>query len=281
MIKLLKYFFFLQLSFFILLDKSLAEDTPKSDFLSLCLMTDTFGTKEVQAKICHEIADRLLGGPKAKDIVSLTPDQIGAPKMSLDSKIHFFAFNDPNFLVGMAYCYFVFRGWISPQTISPDQLAMAASGFSILNEKIKDYAEWLKNSDSGKKCNARVEKESEVKVADLEKALGGYVAIIGLNPYAAILTPPVSLESVLQEMRLTINHERIHGYHVACPAFEKWSIGQWTALKTDKKNELIKKYPSYNWTVPAVAGREFIGFQYEQDPKKVEDLPEIKQCTLK
>ena len=35
----------------------------------------------------------------------------------------------------MAYCYFVFRNWISSSELSPDGLSTSASGFSILNEK--------------------------------------------------------------------------------------------------------------------------------------------------
>ncbi|MBY0413801.1 MAG: hypothetical protein K2Q18_06535, partial [Bdellovibrionales bacterium] len=161
----------------------------------------------------------------------------------------------------------------------PDALVTSASGFSILNEYIPAYKKWLATSSAGKSCKTRVEKEAEVSVADLEISLAGRVALIGLNPYASIQTPDSTAESVLQEMKLTVNHERIHAFQVACPEFEKWSIKEWEKLPFAKKNEYIKKYPSYTWSLPKVAGREYIAFLYESTPEKISE--HVKSCKIK
>jgi len=249
---------------------------PTSDFLSLCKVTLKDDAKALP--LCEALQTKFFLKNKTNDIAPFLPKDVGAPPSSIDDKVQFFIFNDPNYLAGVAYCYFVYRNWISPTEISPDTLVQSASGFSILNEKIKDYQQWLNKNVEGKKCKARVEKESEVTVADLEISLKGRVALIGINPYAIIQSPDVSLESAEKEMLLTVNHERIHAYHVACPAFEKWSIKEWEKLPSAKKNEYIKKYPSYTWSIPQVAGREYIGFLLESTPEKIAD--HIKGCKI-
>ncbi len=270
--KLFSLFFFVTL---VLNGKINAADVP-SDFLSLCKATLQYNQKALP--LCETIHTKYFSKNKTSDISPFLPQDLGAQPSSIDSKVQFFIFNDPNYLAGVAYCYFVFRNWISSSELSPDGLSTSASGFSILNEKINDYQKWLLKSPEGLKCKARVEKESEVTVANLEISLKGKVALIGLNPYAAIQGPDVTLESVEKEMLLTVNHERIHAYHVACPQFEKWSIKEWEKLPSAKKNEYIKKYPSYTWSIPQVAGREYIGFLFESTPEKIKD--HIKGCKI-
>jgi hypothetical protein len=252
-------------------------DSAAADFLNLC--KTTLAAQPNSLPLCETIHQKFFNENKTKDLVIITPAQVGAPPSPLDGKIQFFMFNDPNYLSGIAYCYFVYRNWISSSEISPDALAMSASGFSILNEDIPAYLKWLKTQAAGQKCKARVEKEAEVTVADLELSLAGRVALIGLNPYASIQTPDSSVESVLSDMKLTINHERIHAYQVACPEFEKWSIKEWEKLPTAKKNEYIKKYPSYTWSLPKVAGREYVAFLFESTPEKITD--HVKNCKIK
>lgn len=272
----MKYFLFL----FLIIgfsNRALSADTASSDFLSLCKATLQYKPKNLP--LCEEIHNKFFKNNKTNDIASVSPVDVNAPFSPIDYKIQYFIFNDPNYLSGMAYCYFVFRSWISSSTMGPDTLATHASGFSILNEDILEYKKWLQSSVAGKSCKALVEKESEVSVADLEAALKGKVALIGLNPYATINTNEnPTVESVLNEMKLTINHERIHAFHVACPEFEKWSIKEWEKLPASKKNEYIKKYPSYTWSIPKIAGREYIGFLYEGTPEKVTE--HITNCKF-
>jgi len=253
-----------------------ATSQPKSDFLSLC--QTTFEQQKEKLPMCKEINDKFFSKAGTNDITNVRPVDLKAKESPIDSKVEFLVFNDPNYVPAIAYCYFVFRNWISPTTFSPDDMGMNASGFSILNEDLKKYQDWLKTSVEGKKCQARVEKESQVSVVNLEDTLKNKVALIGLNPYATLHTENPTTESVLNEMQLTLNHERIHAYHVACPEFEKWSINEWEKLPATKKNEFVNKYPSYNWTVPKIAGREYIGFLFEATPEKIN--PHVAKCKF-
>jgi hypothetical protein len=266
------------LAFVFLCAKVMAQDpNPKSDFLSLC--KTTLATKPQSLPLCEAVNQKLFSKNATSDIAAITPSDLSAPTTPIDSKIQFIAFNDPNYLSGIAYCYFVFRNWISPTAVSPDALGMSASGFSILNEDLKKYQTWVTTSVEGKKCKASVEKEAQVSVVNLEESFKGKVALIGLNPYAAIHAENATAESVLSEMKLTINHERIHAYQVACPDFEKWSIKEWESLPGAKKNEYVKKYQSYNWSIPKIAGREYIAFLYESTPDKITEY--VKNCKIK
>ena len=267
--------FSLSLSFFTFREIEASE--PASDFLSLCKAT--LQNNPNSLPLCEKVHQKFFINNKTKDIATVAPADVGALASPIDNKVQFFIFNDPNYLSGIAYCYFVFRNWISSAEISPDALAMSASGFSILNEDVKKYQNWLTTSTEGKKCKARVEKEAEVSVSNLELSLKDRVALIGLNPYASLHNPNPSYESVVDEMKLTINHERIHAYQVACPEFEKWSIAEWEKLPVATKNVYIKKYPSYTWSIPKIAGREYIGFLYESTPEKIGE--HIKNCKIK
>ncbi len=234
-----------------------------SNFTNLCKVT--LQNNSAALPVCETINQKFFIKNKTSDMVNISPSDVGAPSSALDAKIQFFIFNDPNFVSAMAYCYFVYRNWISSSTTTPDSLGKSASGFSILNEEIAPYQKWLASSFEGKKCKASVEKEAEVSVANLEVALIGKVALIGLNPYAMITSPGVTSESVMKEMTLTLNHERIHAFQVACPEFEKWSIKQWEKLPLVTKNTYIKKYTSYTWSIPKIAGREYVAFLYENN----------------
>jgi hypothetical protein len=245
--------------------------------LSLC--KTTLQNNPASLPLCETIHQKLFASNKGKDIAGIQPSDVDAPSSPLDQKIQFFIFNDPNYLSGIAYCYFVYRNWISPSEVSPDSLSMSASGLSILNEDLKAYQTWISTKAEGQKCKARVEKEAEVSVANLEVSLKDKVALIGLNPYASIQIANPTAESVMNDMKLTINHERIHAYQVACPEFEKWSEKEWGKLPFTKKNEYIKKYPSYTWSIPKVAGREYVAFLFESTPEKISE--HVKSCKFK
>lgn len=270
----MKYLLMMSLSMF---SASSFGNAPTSDFQSLCKVT--LQNNPTSLPLCETIHQKFFAKNKTVDLITVAPADVNAEGSPLDSKIQFFMFNDPNYLSGIAYCYFVYRNWISPGEIGPDTLAMSASGFSILNEDVKAYQKWLTSANEGKKCKGRVEKEAEVSVANLEVSLKDKVALIGLNPYAVIQNPNPTADSVMQEMALTINHERIHAYQVACPDFEKWSIKEWEKLPVAKKNEYIKKYPSYTWSIPKVAGREYVAFLFESKPSMIAE--HVKNCKLK
>lgn len=247
-----------------------------SDFLSLCKLTIKDANKDV---FCSGVNDVLFKN-NSKDIISyVTPAQIGVTSLPLDSKIDYIAFNDPNALNGVAYCYFVYKNWISMSKISPDLLGTSATGFSILKEDLKSYQEWLNTSNIASECKGLVQKESEVTVSNLESYLKDKIAIIGINPYAIIQTPNIDLNKVVEDIRITVNHERIHAYQASCPELEKWSLDQWKALPVKEKNQYINKHPTYTWSIPKVAGREYIGYKYENNFSEIE--ARLKSCPFK
>lgn len=229
--------------------------------------------------MCDDIHEVFFKNSKSKDMSFIKPEVLGASSLPLDSKIDYIVFNDPNLLNGVAYCYFVFKGWIQSAKISPDQLGMSATGFSILNEDLGAYQKWLATSNEAARCKGSVMQESEVTVSDLSSYLKDRTAIIGLNPYASIQTPNSNLQSVLKDLTLTLNHERIHAFQASCASFDKWSLDEWKKLPFKEKNEYIKKYTTYTWSIPKVAGREYIGYKYEDNFEALR--AQISSCPQK
>ncbi len=250
----------------------------QSDFLSLC--KTHFKDDSARIQTCEKINDLLFKGLGPKDSSAITsPEKVNAPLMNIDKKILFMALNDPNYLPSLVYCYSVYNHWIDPLQISPDTLGTISSGVSILNENLPAYQKWLNKSIEGKSCRKQVEKDSQLPVTNLEDSLRGYVAMIVLNPFAVIGSTGTSYESALEELRLTINHERIHAYHVLCPQFEKNEKDKWIKLSQTEKNVFINKYPNYNWKDSQTSVREFSAFSLENAPDSLISL--VKACKIK
>ena len=269
---LMKLLFF---SFMALLSANTFAD--QSDFLSLC--KTHFNEDSAKLQTCEKVNGTLFQGLSAKDAsIITTPKKIDAVAMNIDKKILFLALNDPNYLPALVYCYSVFHHWINPNKISPDALGSLSSGVSILNERLPAYQKWLSTSSEGKSCKALVEKESLLPVTNLQDSLKGYTAMIVLNPYAAILNSGNHYDSIMDDLRLTLNHERIHAYHVLCPEFEKSEREKWIKLSEAEKNKFIEKYPNYNWKDLQTAGREYSAFSLEKAPDTIGNL--VKSCKI-
>jgi hypothetical protein len=264
--------------FFALITFSVNALADQSDFLSLCKVHFKDDLNRVET--CEKMNKILFYGLTTKDASTLTnPQKINAPVMDIDKKIIFMALNDPNYLPALVYCYSVFNHWINPKQISPDTLGMISSGVSILNEKLPAYQKWLNTSAEGKSCRQLVEKESQLPVTNLEDSLKDHVAMIVLNPYAVIANSGTSFESAMEELRLTLNHERTHAYHVLCPQFEKSEKEKWNKLTDIEKNKMMTKYPNYNWKDLQTAARESSAFNLETTPEVLRDL--VKSCKIK
>ncbi len=261
---------------FYLVSFNLLADT--SDFLSLC--KSHFKDDPARIDTCERINKILFQGLSSKDAsTTLTPEKINANAMSIDKKVLFMALNDPNYLPALVYCYSVYNNWINPNQISPDTLGILSSGVSILNENLSSYQKWLNTVKEGKACRTLVEKESGLPVSNLEDSLKGYVAMIVLNPFAVIKNSGSDFNTAMDELRLTLNHERIHAYHVLCPQFEKSEKNKWLKLPQLEKNKFMSKYPNYNWKDLKTAGRESSAFNLESSPDTVAKLVEI--CKIK
>jgi hypothetical protein len=241
-----------------------------SDFLSLCVAQ----AGPTGRAVCEQIHLKFFQGD-TKHFAPLKPADVGAPVLSVDPRIQFVIFNDPNYVAGVGYCYFAFRKWINPAQVSPDDLGLSASGFAILKEKLPEYQRWL-GTREGKACKARVQNESQVEVANLEVSLRDYAALIAVNPLAIVRDKGANAEAVTQEMIRTVNHERVHAYQVLCPAFEKWSRAQWEKLSPAEQNKVKNRYVGHVWSDPVVAGREYTAYQLEADPAQMQ--PHLGNC---
>jgi hypothetical protein len=264
---------FLFLSIF---STSIFADT--SDFINLC--KSHFKDDAARIDTCERVNKVLFSGVTTKEASTLTsPAKVSAQAMNVDKKILFMALNDPNYLPALVYCYSVYNHWINPNQISPDALGMLSSGVSILNEKLPQYQKWLNTSQEGKSCRKLVEKESGLPISNLEESLKGFTAMIVLNPYAVIRNSGSDYNLAMDELRLTLNHERIHAYHVLCPQFEKSEKDKWLKLSQVEKNKFIEKYPNYNWSDLKTAGREYSAFNLETTPDAIAAL--VKSCNIK
>ncbi len=244
-----------------------------SDFNSLCKSSLR---PDLHNKTCDRLSDLLFKGDKKSPSALITPKALGAPSFSIDKKILFMVFNDPNYFPAVSYCYFVFRGWLNPGQVTPDKLGMESTGFSILNEDLEGYKLWLDKDKKGKACQSRIEKESGVPLTDLVSSMKGYHAIVGLNPFASIRQQGGDYEKVVDDLALTLNHERIHALQVACEKLDTYGMQEWSKIGGPAQHKFAAKYPSYNWRDIKVAGREYIAFLYERNPNKVIQL--AKDC---
>jgi hypothetical protein len=244
-----------------------------SDFHSLCKSSLS---PALHQKTCDRLSTLLFKGDKKSPSALISPKTLGAPTFSIDKKILFMVFNDPNYFPAVSYCYFVFRGWLNPGQVTPDRLAMQSTGFSILNEDLEGYRLWLNKDKKGKACQSRIEKETQVPLTDLASSIKGYHAIVGLNPFASIRQQDGDYEKVVNDLALTLNHERIHALQVACEKLDTYGMQEWSKIGGPAQHKFAARYPSYNWRDIKVAGREYIAFLYEKNPKKVLEL--AKNC---
>ena len=200
----------------------------------------------------------------------LAPAAIGAPPLPVDSTTKIIAVSNPRFLSHLAYCYFEFRGWFDPKSLSPEEFAAAATGFAILQGEVYGYADWLQSA-AGASCRERVKAFTANEPDDLTGTMKDITALIALNPLAA-LKAGRSLEDIRNEAQLTLNHERIHVLQVLCPALDSLASRQWKELPPSGREEMKRRYPAYDWANPVVAARENLALRYETHPRDVLSL---------
>lgn len=206
----------------------------------------------------------------------IEPATVNSPALPIDKHVRFIMFYDPSYLSRFGYCYFAFRGWFDPNQTSPKQLALAASGFAILKSELRGYQEWLR-SEPGKQCEKAVFQFSGAMPIDIAAEMAGKISIIGFNPVGAIRSDG-GIAPVLDEARLTINHERIHAIHVSCPEVNSVAEKHWSDLSAKDKKKLKEGHLSYDWTNQTVAVREAFAYFLEEEPTKV--LSYIVNCKL-
>jgi len=256
-------------------DRDIASNAGASDFHSLC---HAFAeAKGYPKNVCTEVNSLIFGDAlNDKTTLSLGPKVFGAPEQKIDKKINYIVFNDANGVAALAYCYFVFREWIKANAMTPDDMGMASSGFSIVHEKIDEYEEWIDGDPNGIACKKKVQSSTGFQVPSLKEKLKGYAGIVAINPLAAFLSQPNRSSAVMQELKVTMNHERIHVYQAQCPALEQWGQKRWQELSSKEQKVISSKLNAYNWESLEVAGREYTAFSFESQPEKI--LPLVKDC---
>jgi hypothetical protein len=174
-------------------------------------------------EICERMGAHLFEGEglNEEQVQEMRPSAVGARSFPSDKDTRFLVFQNPLFMPSYVYCYFQFRGWFNPKEFSPDDLAMRATGFSVLGTELKGYKEWLKSKD-GAACSARVKESTKVGVIDLESELKGKKGIVALNPVGAASVTS-TYDSVMRTLWLTMNHERIHILQATCDVMNQKS----------------------------------------------------------
>lgn len=239
----------------------------RSPFLNRCnerLEQENY-VKNAESKLCEQLRTKFFQG--WGPIQQISPQTVEAPPLPIDSKVRFIAFYNPDYLAAFAYCYFVFRGWFDPEKISPDKLALSASGFTIMKDELVGYDSWL-NSHSGEGCRFRLKDETGLAPMDLAKEIGAAIAVIAINPVGAIRSDG-GMQPLLREARLTMNHERIHAIHVNCPSVDKAASEHWTSLDVKARDALKVGHLDYDWNNPKIAIREAFAYAFEDNPAKV------------
>jgi len=156
-----------------------------SPFLKAC-QTHLKNKKLVSAldtDLCSKIEKQFFSGDD--NVQNILPSKVGATELPIDDEVRFIAFNDPAYFSSYAYCYFAFKEWFNPESLAPDQMAIAASGFAILKKELEGYKEWLA-STKGQSCSRAIKTSLNLEVIDLEQEMGEKVSIIAINPIGAI-----------------------------------------------------------------------------------------------
>lgn len=221
--------------------------------------------KSLENNLCAKLEREFFSS--RSPIQAISPTTVHAPALPIDHRVRFIAFYDPLHLSSFAYCYFVFRGWFDPKTLSPRQLGQSASGFAILKSELNGYPEWLKTS-KGAECTKSLKDSIVMDPSDLTIEMADRVSIIGFNPVGAVRSDD-GLDAVLKEALLTINHERIHAIHVSCPEVDRVAVRHWDSLSRASKEKLKAGHLNYDWTNRTVAVREAFAYFLEDNPEKV------------
>lgn len=258
--------FFTLVALVILISNQLTkDDVSNSSFYAKCLEQVEFNN--LNSIYCKKLMRQFPILQSSKDVLAVTAEQIkGAVSLPIDDEVTILLTLNPDFLAHLSYCYFQFRGWFDPKELGPSDLSRVASGLAILREELDGYDNWLGSKD-GVKCQERV--ESNVMIHDPLKFSFNDIfehsaALIAINPLVEIQSGR-SVEEVIKQMALTLNHERIHILQALCPELDKYAHHLWENLSSNEKERVIENYPVYDWSNPLIAAREYLALKYEND----------------
>lgn len=229
-----------------------------------------------KAQVCADVHKKYFSKiDPAKAMAEFTPKELGAPAMGADAKIRFVAFNDALGAAALTYCYYVSKGALN-DSIGPEQLAVASTGFSVTRDSLGAYEDWL-GTEAGKKCRTKVEAETGYQFPNLKGELKESVAFIGVVPLAALYSGFKTTDTVEAEMKITVNHGRILAYVQSCPDLQAWGQKQWLSLSEQDRKVISSNLSGYKWDDVASAGRQYTAFTFEKEPTKILNL--AKKCA--
>lgn len=232
--------------------------------------------KSRQQQLSCEKLDQLFFVDKGQGAHPLPIKALGISELPIDHQLQLWAFRDPNKFTAMGYCYFLFRGWMKIEELNPDTFSTIVNGITLMNEQIEEFKTWSKHTLAGNRCQQLMEKETQEPMPELKDLLENKKGIIAVNPYALIKEKGIDEKIILSEVKLILNHERVHAIQSTCPTFQSWSKNQWMALSKNLRADMAKLHPTYNWNDPTVAGREYAAYALENDIKAI--ATQTKAC---
>lgn len=247
--------------FFLIVSPAFSKAPAQADFLSLCKEM----AKSRQQQLACEKLDQIFFVGQGQGAHPLPIKALGISELPIDPQLQLWVFRDPNKFTAMGYCYFLFRGWMKMEDLVPDTFSTIVNGVTLINEQIEEFKNWSKNTLAGNRCQKLLEKETQETMPDLWQLMGNKKGIIAVNPYALIKEKGINERIILNELKLILNHERVHAIQSTCPSFQTWSKNQWTALSKNLRADMAKLHPAYNWNDPTVAGREYVAYALEND----------------
>ena len=212
---------------------------------------------------CEELAKKISNDyfSTSAPLMALEPTRVGAAITPLDSKMKFVISNDPHETTRIAYCYFVQRKWFDSNALPPDKLSLAVDGFAMLASEISDYLLW-QNSVEGKECAKKVLQSTGLPVRNLAELIGERKALILVNPIVGLIQKRKVAE-VIDSIRTTLNHERVHVLQLSCESLQLLAERLWDEMKPEQKKQMAKAHPGYDWKNKMIAQRENFAFFYE------------------
>jgi hypothetical protein len=204
-------------------------------------------------------------------VQEFSPPDFKAVDYPTDSGTVFLNVYAPKFTAAMGYCYFVAKGRVDAKKNDPPDFAGHVAGFAILSSELPAYEAWLETA-AGETCRRDVDRSVGLPVVDLKEQLRNKPGMVVLNPLGLASTK-ADLNDAMEEMRLTLNHERIHILQTACPAADDFAKEAWDRLDPGKKADFQKR-----WDDQRVVLREFLAYTYENDPTPL--LDSAKGCKF-
>jgi hypothetical protein len=244
-----------------------SKDAAPFDFTSACSV-------QASSTFCQELEKTIF--QNSLPVQESSTHDFMVADFPTDPKTLLLTMYNPNFTAAFGYCYFVSKGIWNNSAPEPTEFGKGVHGFAIQTSELTAYDDWLK-TDNGVKCRQDVANSTGLPLADLNDKLKGKFGLVVLNPMG-MAVPNAELQAVMNTIKLTLNHERIHILQTACPAVHDFALELWTKSDPQRKAELKKQFPNYNWENQRVALREFLAFTYEKDPAPLLDI--AKRCKF-